>query len=365
MRTFDIPGVEHRPHTLTDTPNAGFLHAVLGVGTRVHHVSRTSIATVARSDEQRAPYHDDSDAAYPVPTVTPLLRAAHDAFGHHVPLALAPEVLWYAIVHEVAVYVKADPKPHAKWFTATPDERRKIEVRDDSLVYGGERNDWNRAIERFRGALGEHIPTASHALFLPRFTTATPETETAVLVAFMDAASPYFRYGMTTMCGIPTIRLEGEPADWDLLAQSTAALAEMFPGLRSYIADLMPILKELAAVARGGTINADFWTSLYSWKGDSGGPYVGGWITALFAHTRDWRGGRFVLKPEHDWRRTAVSFGGEQTNAFPSHVSTVPFNWDYLGREIPMGLAAGVLGTDATDGFLTPRLGFAVYEPER
>jgi hypothetical protein len=48
---------------------------------------------------------------------------------------------------------------------------------------------------------------------------------------------------------------------------------------------------------------------------------------------------------------------------FPSHVSTVPFVWDYVGTRYDMTFAAGVTGVDFDDDtFLAPRLGYAVVE---
>jgi hypothetical protein len=47
---------------------------------------------------------------------------------------------------------------------------------------------------------------------------------------------------------------------------------------------------------------------------------------------------------------------------FPRHVSCVPFVWQYFERAYDMSFAAGLLAVDHTDGFLSPRLGFAVLE---
>ena len=60
--------------------------------------------------------------------------------------------------------------------------------------------------------------------------------------------------------------------------------------------------------------------------------------------------------------KCGAKFGGYETNMFPSHVSTVPFVWRYMDRRYDMCFAAGLLGVDDTDGFLSPQLGFAVLE---
>ncbi|MDP3770969.1 MAG: DUF4419 domain-containing protein [bacterium] len=366
MRIVEVPGIERRKPIIALAPNAMFLEATLGKPKRVHHASRTDIAQVPHPLAGTSPRDEverlmgGRKGEYPVATVSLLIQAAHRAFGEHLPLSLAPEVLWYAICHEVAIHVKQDPQAHARWFTAKPNEKVKLDVRDDSLVYGSPNNDWSRLIGMFRGPLREHVPAPTLGLFLPTFSTTTPESEVAVLVAFMDVVSAYYKFGFHTMCGIPAVRLEGTPEDWRTLVQSASALAEAFPGLRPYFTDLVPVLKEIAATAAGTDPDPEFWRSLYKFGGGSGGPFVNGWITALFAHVPS--GSGFAPKREYDWRKRAASYGGFHTNEFPAHVSSVPATWTYFEQEIPMGFAAGILGVDHDDGFLAPRLGYAVYE---
>lgn len=373
MRIVEISGVERRHPTVTVAPNQMFLEAALGKPKRLHHVSRTDIAQVLQPPSSTTdPRWAERDrlmggrkGEYPIATVSLLVQAAHRAFQEHLPLSLAPEVLWYAICHEVAIHVKQDPRAHATWFTTRPDERVEIDVRDDSLVYGSPDNNWGRLLGLFRDPLREHVPAPAAALFLPTFSTTTPESEIATLVAFMDVVSEYYRFGFSTLCGIPAVRLEGTPQDWRLLVQSASALAEAFPGLRPYFTDLMPVLKEIAGVAAGADPDPEFWASLYKFNGGSGGPFVSGWITAFFAHVPAGHNG-FQPKRECDWRKFASKrhFGGFHTNEFACHVSSVPATWTYYERKISMGFAAGILGVDHDEGFLAPRLGYAVYERE-
>jgi hypothetical protein len=378
MRIIEMPGVERRRPTVTVEPNQMFLETALGKPRRLHHVSRTDIAQVpCPPTDLTNPRHNERErlmggrkGEYPIATVSLLIQASHRAFQEHLPLSLAPEVLWYAICHEVAIHVKQDPRAHAKWFTTRPDERVKIDVRDDSLVYGSTENNWGRLLSLFRAPLRANVPEHTAQLFLPTFSTTTPESEAATLVAFMDVVSSYYEFGFATLCGIPAVRLEGSAEDWRLLVQSASALAEAFPGLRPYFTDLVPVLKEIAIVAAGADPDPKFWASLYKFNDGSGGPYVTGWITAFFAHVPVGRGG-FEPKREYDWRKLASKqhFGGFQTNDFPAHVSSVPATWTYapdgnLDRKIPMGFAAGVLGVDHDEGFLAPRLGYAIYERE-
>ena len=89
---------------------------------------------------------------------------------------------------------------------------------------------------------------------------------------------------------------------------------------------------------------------------------MNGWITAFFAHKQTSAGP--VQKPNDlfEWNNPPM-FGGFGQNEFPAHVSKVSFTWNYLDKRIPMWFVSGVLGVDWDEGFMRPRLGYAVVEP--
>jgi hypothetical protein len=351
------------PGTATEqTSNEEFLGAVLGNPQRFHYSSRDKLHVVNMPVQN---YRDETHngASYEVATVSLAVQAVHQAFAAHVALSLRPDTAWYFIVHEVAEYVRQNSAQCAGLFTDTPESKQTILVRDDSLRYN-EPSDWQRSINLIREPLAAKVSDRTMRLFLPTFSTSTFEDETALLVALMDTASPYYRFEWQTMCGIPQIRLEGDSYDWDGVYSHTEALAREFPGLSGYFEGLLPVLEKIyetirAAESPGNTMpDEDFWRSIYKFGGGSGGPFVSGWITAFFAFVQTDNGP--VLKEQFDWQK--IRYGGYLTNEFPSHVSKVPFVWDYMGNRINMAFAAGVTGVDYDGTFLSPRLGFAVVE---
>ena len=192
----------------------------------------------------------------------------------------------------------------------------------------------------------------------PGFTTATPESDAASMISFMDAASPFYDYRVMTMCGIPEIRMFGTPEDWTKLQNAVAALAEPFSKhLGAYFTNLLPVLATLAKQAAGAPQDDEFWSSIYKWHNESGGPTFNGWITTLLNYIQVEGELRQKDPRTFDWTKGALSSG-----CAPSHVSTVPFVWNLLGTEINMSFAGGVLGLDVEDGYLTPALSYAVLE---
>ncbi|MFJ9610713.1 DUF4419 domain-containing protein [Kitasatospora sp. NPDC101176] len=380
MRIIDIPlGADERPGDVGELEGVGneaFLAAVVGGEFTVHHRSTASL--LALPGERRAAGatgsggtdtagDGDGGEGEDEPTWSLLLRAVHQAFCAHLPLSLSPDVLWYAVVHEVAVHVRLNAEAYAGVFGSAPTTaadaapgpvpgtRRPIVVRDDSLL--GPDPDWSRSIRLVREPLAEAIGAELVDLFQPSFSTTTPDDVSSALVALMDAVSPYCDFQWLSLCGIPRVRLEGTAADWSLLAEQASGLARRFTLLDPWFAELLPVLDEIAATAAGGPVDEDFWRSLYKWESESGGPYVSGWITAFFAHTR-WSTGP---RPRTDFRW----WGREHVfteNAFPSHVSQVRFEWRQPAGPRRMAFVAGVLGVERDGDYLRPRLGHAVLE---
>jgi hypothetical protein len=346
------------------TSNHEFLRSVLADRQRVLYASRDKLWFVSRPERFRGDSYNA--AAYEAPSVSLGIQAIHQAFAAHVPLSLTPDFLWYLIVHEVAEHVRQNPGTYARVFTDTPESKQTIEVRDDTLSLR-DPSRWRRSIGLVRDPLRARISDYTMELFLPRFSTTTEEAQTALLITFMDVVSPFYEFTWMTLCGIPQIRLEGEPADWVSLHFRAELLAREFSGLSGYFADLLPVLQTIAETASGMAPDEEFWRSIYKHEDHSGGPHVTGWITAFFAYlqTRDgpvFKGHAWPQRP-FDWRSlmSAEWGGGYATNQFPSHISKVPFVWEYEGTRHDMALAAGVTGVDyEDDAYLAPRLGFAV-----
>ncbi|WP_018557875.1 MULTISPECIES: DUF4419 domain-containing protein [unclassified Streptomyces] len=322
---------------LTEVGNDRFLRAALRDPARIHHRSTASLS--GRPTD--APEVTE-------PTSSLLLRALHTAFTAHLPLSLSPDVLWYAVVHEVAVHVRLDPSAYAGMFTRTPGHRQTILVRDDSAP-----EDWERSVNLVREPLRALIGEGTAELFLPAFSTTTPADATAALVALMDVVSPYYRFRWQSLCGIPRIRLEGTPEDWRLLAARARELAGRFEGLRPYFGGLQPVLDTVAETAEGRGVDEEFWRSLYKYRSESGGSWVTGWINAFFAH-------RYT--DDGPVPKSAFGAGRSDETHFPSHVSRVPFRWETPALTLDMAFLGGVLGLERDGAWLRPRLGHAVVE---
>ncbi len=371
MRTFNIPKIEAKPVKFETQKSEQFVTNVIGEVKRIHFNSGKGVTLPERDilfekDYLKGlPDKAKNDLYKPTSTVSNFVMALHNAFDKHIPFSLSPEVVMMIISQEVAQFIKdhSSEADIASLVTKTPNEKQKIDVRVDHFVYENE-NPWLEGIVQFRDKLAECVPSTTLEYMLPKFSNGSLETEVAHLVSFMDAASNHYDYSMTTMCGIPSFKLEGTADDWNSVIKTATKLKELLPGLNLYFTNLIPILNEIRNTSDGNKVDHDFWSSIYKKQGSSGGPYSNGWFNNLYAyiHYSEWSTGKHVVqlkKPEQYNDRFSIN---SKLNNFPSNLSVVPFTWNYLAIQIPMTFIAGVCSVELNDGFLTPKLGVMVAE---
>ncbi|EJF55565.1 hypothetical protein DICSQDRAFT_164213 [Dichomitus squalens LYAD-421 SS1] len=106
---------------------------------------------------------------------------------------------------------------------------------------------------------------------LPDFTTTTVKDKTICAVLLMSSLESCFHYEIMCICGIPSVTLEGERADWQKLLDRPAAWTRM----------LRPILERFVK-AFDGKPDVEFWGNVAHAHPNYYGPEdMSGWITAL------------------------------------------------------------------------------------
>ncbi len=166
---------------------------------------------------------------------------------------------------------------------------------------------------------------------LPNFTTTTVKDTTVCAILMMSSlksyAPParttlpylthparYFDYHMTCMCGIPSVTLEGERADWEKLLARLDRLPELGEEPAVWARMLRPILTRFVS-AFDGEPDTKFWSEVaHSHERFYGPEDMSGWITAfcVWSSTGTWQAGALsdITSPrsprpvtdEMDWR---------------------------------------------------------------
>jgi hypothetical protein len=325
---------------------------ILFPGRRIEHLGRSTMANVN-------PYGRTL-------TVSSLFfQTVHEAHAWHHALGLRPEVLMYLITSVIAETVRRHPDDYRDLFTASA-HKIDIKVRHDKLMQGDADSPWDEAIALFAEALRACVPSRIMRQMVPELSTATAESDTAALIAFMDTAQPYYDYYTYTLCGIPRIVLFGEAADYRRVVIAAKELAGVFQKhLATYFANLLPVLDTIATAAEGGRVDETFWGQIYKHYSASGSHRFSGWISSFlwYVHNADWatKTNPLVVKDQMlvDWRSIGRQ-GGLDSGSEPTHVASVPFTWNYLGKALPMRFIAGILGVETVDGALTPALSYGV-----
>ena len=184
----------------------------------------------------------------------------------------------------------------------------------------------------------------------------------------MSAMRRYFQYEMLTMCGIPRVTLLGTVDDWRTIRRRAEVLAEF--DLEWWIKALLPVLDQLVATAAERPDRV-FWQSFYKWENSSGGPYVSGWINALFPYLQpEGESGVAATPVRNGWvsRRAAKvdsPFGhGPKPEEFPLGLSKAPLLWKFLRDTYSMEFLGGFVGVsqDPVNRSLRPAIGWAVCD---
>lgn len=97
---------------------------------------------------------------------------------------------------------------------------------------------------------------------------------------------------MMLMCGIPSVTLEGEKADWEKLLSRLDKLPTFGPEPAAWAKLLQPILRRFVQ-AFDGEPDVDFWGRIcHRHSGGSGPTYLSGWITTFCVWSSEgkWQG---------------------------------------------------------------------------
>ncbi len=302
----------------------------------------------------------------------PVICALDSAFSYHHPLCLSPDMIWLLICQGVAQHVNVEAESLRSQIVQH-DGKVVIEVVRDEFIKGSLENHWEEVIDELCLRVREHIGSA-HDQFVPNFSTTGSKERIAAKIVLLDAVKSYFAYEVHSLCGIPSITLEGTVEDWQSLADRVEAFAKF--NLEWWLTALRPILQEFIAAVRG-MVRQSFWESIYKFESVSGGGAITGWIAAFFPYFKDGHGYATVKNPwigqggttldrlmKGQWGDSETHIYAPSPANFPSGLTRAPFVWNYFQQRFDMELLAGFVGVaqDETTLTLRPEIGWAIRE---
>jgi len=144
------------------------------------------------------------------------------------------------------------------------------------------------------------------------------------------------------------------------ILQKVDALSKFDDTLQKWCNTLRNIITQFID-AYDNKIDQDFWNSLYKFREISGGPYVTGWINALFLFVRNSSSKKLEL---NKYAFGDFEHADNELKQFPKGISKTPFVWSYFGQKLNMEFMGGIVGAtwDSKLQALVPRFGWAVVE---
>jgi hypothetical protein len=265
----------------------------------------------------------------------PLVEAAYTAYADHYPLTLTPDSVWLTIAQGFGNHINNDPEKFRKQFVSH-EGKKLIKLRRDNFVKGSFDNDWEGCFSEFSDNIFDHIGK-KRDMVISDFSTTTLIDKAASEIVLMNAMKQYFKYGMSTMCGIPSVTLEGTVDDWKKIKNKALAFSEF--DCDFWLEHLLPVLDKLVSTAEGNP-DIKFWNELFKVEGGSGGPYLSGWLVNLFPYIKSYKK---VLIQNH-YLGKDNSWEGAKTNEFPSGLTSLPFKWEVYHTTYDMEFVGGLLG---------------------
>jgi hypothetical protein len=290
-----------------------------------------------------------------------LMNGGYTSYAKHLSYEISPDQLWYMIVDTIATVVNLKPKSYSHLFDPTWIEGSKkvVKVINNDQTLNGE---WLTSIDKFENKLKEFMPLETITAFTPYFSTSSQYTYLTNLLCLMDSGSTFYSYVVSTRCGVQNVRLTGTKEDYELI-QNLLVWVEFNLGhdLQLYVDRLRPVLDSIIKTFDDG-IDDKFWGDIIKIGNlhGSGTPSFDGWL-GYFTGYSNFKNRDNQIEKEI---KTAQEYKNWSTGCIPSHITSVPFIWDYYGTEIPMKFLGGPIGLKHENGFLIPEFGIAVAKME-
>lgn len=188
-----------------------------------------------------------------------LFQAMLNAYANHRPLVLSPDMIWLVISQGFSHYVNE----HAEELRdklVSHDGKVDLVVQSGQDLLNAKNVDWDGIFNQFEQQIKDNTKGDVAKTITADFTTTGRTERIASQITLMNAVKEYFRYVVGyTVCGIPSITLQGTVTDWEKVLKKTQALEQY--GMGWWTKQLEPILQEFVNAAKGHP-NSKFWKDI-------------------------------------------------------------------------------------------------------
>ena len=285
-----------------------------------------------------------------------------EAYAGHYSVILSPDAIWTLISQGFCHHISLNTEK-LKDKIVNHEGKMEISVISEYDLYSPHM-DWDTLLNGFEIQIAENTKGNIADIMRADFSTTGNTERITSQVTLMSAVKSYFDFAaIHTICGIPTITIEGTPDDWRKIIKKVESLRDYDLGW--WVDDLKPILQEFVNASEGN-VNKDFWQNIVkkdrpeSMKNGAGcgvkdATKFDGWFLKFMPFDKDGRTPDTVVYGRNDMLPSVVS---------------APFTYivkDATGNIIsktPMEIMSGFVGIDVNENTYTmrPHIGWMVSE---
>ncbi len=291
------------------------------------------------------------------------VKSAIEAYNRHYHLRIRPDDVWFAILTQLSFYINAHAEELRGKFVAHEGKKELVVKYDGTrytVDYGIFAKEMTQEIEK------NIVDPELREWALPAFTTTTDNDLVVASVLLMGVVQKYFDYKLVLFCGLPSVTLLGEKADWELILKRLDKLETFGAEPSRFCALLKPVVSRFVQSFDDPTSEEviDFWQRIaHLNSGGSGPSYYSGWITAFCFWDKD---GKTLLRnlaayPEEredvrwkdaSWKNSrypelildGAAYHQIDTSDVPVGFSSVPVKIDDNGLLLDALMIAGSVG---------------------
>ncbi|KAI8164729.1 Vegetative incompatibility protein HET-E-1 [Colletotrichum sp. SAR 10_70] len=238
------------------------------------------------------------------PSQNGFLWAVYHAYSNHHHLHIRPEDIWFAILTQLSFYINANSESLRSLFVEH-EGRKKLKIR--LLTSTMESTDFGGLAQRFSEMISSNVKDEElHDWIMPSFTTTSDNDRVVASILFMGAMQNYFSYEAQLRCGLPSVTLQGDVADYEDILARLQKIEEFGDEPKQFVKLMRPILEHMIMSFN----NPDspqvevFWNKIAKFHSrGSGGDHVSGWLGVFSFWSAS---GQTVMGSSGDWQPSIV-----------------------------------------------------------
>jgi hypothetical protein len=297
------------------------------------------------------------------PSKNGFVISAWQAYSSHHHLTIRPDDIWFAILSQLNFYINKNAEALRDHFVAH-EGQKELTIQQGGTI---DTVDFGVFARSMTGLIQENVKDPDlRDWIMPAFSTTTVDDRTTAAVLMMGSLQAYFKYTSMLTCGIPSVTLLGERADYEDILKRLDKLDQLGPEPSHWATLLRPILRKFVA-SFDEVMSAEvqiFWSRIAHYEGGSGISYLSGWLTAFCFWRNDGRPMYYRIPlNEFPARHTPVpsyvaqkgryeldnvTYHTVDTNDIPSGFASVPVKVIDNGRTFRTKMVAGSLGINIT-----------------